>query len=56
MDVYMTHDHYGRTSQHTNGTLTPEVSSTDSPHPDGTLRHVVRKKNTPLSLDLLGYS
>ena len=32
MDVTMTHDHYGRTTQHTNGTLTHRVSSTGASH------------------------
>jgi hypothetical protein len=41
MDVTMSHDRYGRTTQHTNGTLTHRVSSTGS---DGVLRVVVREK------------
>ena len=54
----MTHDHFGRTSQHTNGTLTHRVSSstgtphpedrvlssTGTPHPEGDLKNTVRKK------------
>ena len=40
----MTHDHYGHTTHHTNGSLTHKVSSNDSPHPDGDLKNTVRKK------------
>jgi hypothetical protein len=35
MDVTMTHDRYGRSTQHTNGTLTNRLSSTGEPQPDG---------------------
>jgi hypothetical protein len=38
----MTHDRYGRTTQHTNGALTHRVSSTDVPQPDGVLNKSVR--------------
>ena len=44
MDVTMTHDRYGRTTQHTNGALTHRVSSTGSPHPDGVLNKEARMK------------
>ncbi len=37
MDVTMTHDLYGRTTQHTNGTLTHRISTNGAPHPDGAL-------------------
>jgi hypothetical protein len=44
MDVTMTHDRYGRTTQHTNGTLTHRVPSTGVPQPDGALNKTVRMK------------
>ncbi len=44
MDVTMTHDRYGRTTQHTNGALTHRVSSTGAPQPDGALNKAVRIK------------
>jgi hypothetical protein len=44
MDVTMTHDRYGRTTQHTNGALTHRVSSTGAPHPDGALNKAARMK------------
>jgi hypothetical protein len=44
MDVTMTHDRYGRTTQHTNGALTHRVSSTGAPQPDGTLNKEDRMK------------
>ena len=44
MDVTMTHDRYGRSTQHTNGTLTNRLSSTDAPQPDGALNTAARKK------------
>jgi hypothetical protein len=34
MDVTMTHDRYGRNTQHTNGALSHRVSSTGAPQPD----------------------
>ena len=37
MDVSMTHDRYGRTTQRTNGALSHRVSSTGAPQPDGAL-------------------
>jgi hypothetical protein len=37
MNVTMTHDRYGRTTQHTNGTFTHRVPSTSDPQPDGVL-------------------
>jgi len=37
MDVTMTHDRYGRSTQHTNGVLTNRLSSTGEPQPDGAL-------------------
>ena len=37
MDVTMTHDRYGRTTQHTNGALTHRVFSTGAPQTDGVL-------------------
>ena len=42
MDVTMTHDRYGRTTQCTNGTLPHRVSSIGTPQPDGVLNNVVR--------------
>ncbi len=44
MDVTMTHDRYGRTTQHTNGTLTHRVFSTGSPQSDGALNKATRMK------------
>ena len=44
MDVTMTHDRYGRTTQCTNGALTQRVSSTGSPQPDGVLNNTSRIK------------
>ena len=43
MDVTMTHDRYGRTTQHTYGTLTHQVSST-GPQSDGVLNNEARIK------------
>ena len=37
MDVTMTHDRYGRTTQHTNGALSHRVSSPGSHQSDGAL-------------------
>ncbi len=42
----MTHDHYGRTTQSTNGALTHRVSSTGAPQSDGDLN----KQNIDMSL------
>ena len=44
MDVTMTHDRYGRTTQHTNGALTHRVPSTGAPQSDGALNKTVRMK------------
>jgi hypothetical protein len=44
MDVTMTHDRYGRTTQHTNGALTQRVPSTGAPQPDGALNKAARMK------------
>ena len=44
MDVTMTHDRYGRTTQHTNGSLTHRVSSTGTPQSDGALNKTARMK------------
>jgi hypothetical protein len=44
MDVTMTHDRYGRTTQRTNGTLTYRVSSSGAPQTDGTLNKAARNK------------
>ncbi len=44
MDVTMTHDRYGRSTQHTNGALTNRLSSTDAPQSDGALNTAARKK------------
>jgi hypothetical protein len=44
MDFTMTHDLYGRTTQHTNGTLRHGVSSIGAPQPDGGLNKAVRLK------------
>ena len=40
----MSHDRYGRTTQHTNGALSHKVSSTGAPHPDGVLNKAARMK------------
>jgi hypothetical protein len=40
----MTHDRYGRTTQHTHGAFTHRVSSTGTPQPDGVLNKSVRIK------------
>jgi hypothetical protein len=42
MDVTMTHDRYGRTTQHTNGAFTHRVSSIGAPQPDGALIKAAR--------------
>ena len=44
MDVTMTHDRYGRTTQCTNGTLPHRVSSIGTPQPDGVLNNEARIK------------
>ncbi len=44
MDVTMTHDRYGRTTQHTNGALTHRVPSIGAPQPDGALNKSARMK------------
>ncbi len=44
MDVTMTNDRYGRTTQHTNGALTHRVPSTGNPQPDGALNKASRMK------------
>jgi hypothetical protein len=45
MDVTMTHDHYGRTTQRrTNGVLSHRVSSTGAPQSDGVLNKTARIK------------
>ncbi len=44
MDVTMTHDHYGRTTQRANGALTHRVSSAGAPQPDGVLNKAARNK------------
>ncbi len=44
IDVTMTHDRYGRTTQHTNGALSHRVSSTGAPQTDGSLNKTVRLK------------
>jgi hypothetical protein len=44
MDVTMTNDRYGHTTQHTNGALTHRVSSTGAPQPDGALNKAARMK------------
>ena len=44
MDVTMTHDRYGRSTQHTNGDLTNRLSSTGAPQTDGALNTSTRKK------------
>ena len=42
--VTMTHDRYGRSTQHTNGALTNRLSSTGAPQSDGDLNTTARKK------------
>jgi hypothetical protein len=44
MDVSMTHDRHGRTTQHTNGSITHRVSSTGDPQSDGALNKTHRMK------------
>ena len=44
MDVTMTHDRFGRSTQRTNGALTHKVSSTGAPQPDGALKNAASKK------------
>ena len=44
MDVTMTHDRFGRSTQRTNGALTHRVSSTGAPQPEGALKNAVSKK------------
>ncbi len=44
MDVTMTHDRYGHTTQRTNGTLTNRVPSTGAPQSDGVLNKTTRNK------------
>jgi len=44
MDITMTPDRYGRSTQHTNGALTNRLSSTDAPQTDGALNTAARKK------------
>jgi hypothetical protein len=44
MDVTMTHDLYGCTTQHTNGAFTHRVSSTGVPQSDGALNKSARMK------------
>ena len=44
IDVTMTHDHYGRTTQRTNGALTHRVPSTGASQSDGVLNNETRIK------------
>jgi hypothetical protein len=44
IDVTMTHDRYGRTTQSTDGALTHRVSCTGAPQPDGALNKTARIK------------
>ncbi len=44
MDVTMTHDRYGRTTQYTNGAITHRVPSTGDPQSDGALNKAARMK------------
>ena len=44
MDDTMTHEHYGHTTQCTNGALLHRVSSTGTPQSDGALNKETRKK------------
>ena len=44
MDVTMTHDRFGCSTQCTNGTLTHRVSSTGTPQSDGALKNASSKK------------
>ena len=44
MDFTMTHDRYGRTTQHTNGALTHRLPSTGGPQSDGSLNKAARMK------------
>ena len=41
----MTHDRFGFSVVHTNGTLTHRLRSTEAPQPDGDLNNTVRLKN-----------
>ncbi len=49
LDVTMTHDRYGRTTQHTNGARTHRIPSNGAPHPDGALKNSAIE-NTTLQL------
>ena len=44
MDVTMTHDRFGRSTQRTHGTLSHRLSSTGAPQSDGPLKNVVNKR------------
>jgi hypothetical protein len=44
VDVTMTHDRYGRTTQHTSGALIHRVSSIGAPQSDGSLNKAARMK------------
>ena len=44
MDVTMTHDRFGCSTQCTHGALTHRVSSTGAPQPDGALKNAASKK------------
>ena len=44
MDVTMTHDLFGCSTQRTNGSLTHRVSSTGAPQPDGVLKNATSKQ------------
>jgi hypothetical protein len=44
LDVTMTHDRYGRTTQRTNGALIHRVPSTGAPQSDGVLNKTTRMK------------
>jgi len=54
MDVTVTHDRYGRTTQHTNGALTHRFSSNGAPHPDGAIEKCGQDENNTLSLAICG--
>jgi hypothetical protein len=44
MEVTMTHDRFGHSTQRTNGALTHRVSSTGTPQSDGVLKNSASKK------------
>ena len=54
LDVKITHDHYGRTTQYTNGSFTHRISSNDAPQSDDTFEKYGQEENTPLRSTVRG--